>query len=279
MFGVMLWAQTELQTWFKLLFHSSSKTSRDKAGRTYFTFNSYFFWLFKIFEMLFPILFCWMLNSDKKWMKDELYDVYPLLIVWSRCILVYSATFLCNTTVHFSKKVFKVSLDLFKALPAPAAIAALLMNDYLRCTVAILNLNYLSSPSVGLSSNALSLLPCEQMCFEAYKEPQHWLNHLFRFHHLQGLVAMLTSFSQAPGAPWKDCVYPRCQIPRGGPVQSSHRCDSALLSQHIISFSFWLLLPSLLPTASPACICSLMLTLGKNVGVSWMCLTLIGCKY
>lgn len=52
-----------------------------------------------------------------------------------------------------------------------------------------------------LSSNARPFPPCERMCFEAYKGLQHWLNHLFRTHHLQGLVAMLTSFTFAPGAP------------------------------------------------------------------------------
>lgn len=61
----------------------------------------------------------------------------------------------------------------------------------------IVNLNY----SLVLSSNVLSLLPFKAMCFEAYKGPYHWLNHLFRTHHLQGLVAMLTSFSNAPRAP------------------------------------------------------------------------------
>lgn len=59
----------------------------------------------------------------------------------------------------------------------------------------------LQSFSAILSSYALPLLPCEWMCFEAYKGPQHWLNHLFRTHHLQGLVAILMSFSDSSGAP------------------------------------------------------------------------------
>lgn len=80
----------------------------------------------------------------------------------------------------------------------------------------------LQSFSVVLSSNALPLLPCEGMCFEAYEGPQHWLNHLFRTHHLQGPVAMLTSFSDAPRGSWQCCVYPRCQTHRGRAEQSSH---------------------------------------------------------
>lgn len=71
-----------------------------------------------------------------------------------------------------------------------------------RSTVTILNFNYSTSPfSLVLSLNVLALLPCQQKCFEAYKGPKHRLNHLFRTHHLQGLVAMLTSFSDASGSP------------------------------------------------------------------------------
>lgn len=51
------------------------------------------------------------------------------------------------------------------------------------------------------TSNFLPLFSCERMCFVTYKGPQHWLNHLFRNLDLQFLVAMLTSFSNAPGAP------------------------------------------------------------------------------
>lgn len=66
----------------------------------------------------------------------------------------------------------------------------------------------LQSFSVLLSSNVLPLLSCEQMCFESYKEPQQWLNHLFRNHHLHGLVAMLTRSSNAPGAPGSNVSVP-----------------------------------------------------------------------
>lgn len=70
------------------------------------------------------------------------------------------------------------------------------------CALIIVNLNYShGSISLILSSNALSFLPFKAMCFEASEGPYHWLNHLFRTHHLQGLVAMLTSFSNAPSAP------------------------------------------------------------------------------
>lgn len=110
----------------------------------------------------------------------------------------------------------------------------------------ILNLNYSSSPfSLVLSLNVLPLLPCEQKCFEAYKGPKHWLNHLFRTHHLQGLVAMLMSFSDASGGPWQRCVYPRCQTHRGGAEQSSQPCYWAFLSQHITSAASLALLLSL----------------------------------
>lgn len=91
----------------------------------------------------------------------------------------------------------------------------------------------LQSFSAILSSNVLPLFSCERMCFEAYKGPQHWLNHLFRNHHLQGLVAMLTSSSNAPGAPggpvsvplsepqrWAGTVLPPLLL--GPPVSTHH---------------------------------------------------------
>lgn len=115
-----------------------------------------------------------------------------------------------------------------------------------RSTATILNSNYSAGPSSLVPSpNALPFLPCEKMCCEAYKGPQCWLNHLFRTHQLQGLVAMLTSFSDAPGAPWQSCVCPRCQPDRGGAERSSHPCHWALLSQHITSAASLVLLLSL----------------------------------
>lgn len=128
----------------------------------------------------------------------------------------------------------------------------------------IFNLNYSSYPfSRVLSLNALPLIPCEGVCFEAYKGPRHWLNHLFRTHHLQGLVAILTSFSNAPGVP---CVYPCCQTHRGGAEQSFHPAiassclNTSLHPPHRCSRSLFLAAPQ-------ACDYSLMLALGNKDGV------------
>lgn len=127
------------------------------------------------------------------------------------------------------------------------------------------------------SSNALPLLPCNWMCFEAYNGPQHRLNHLFRTHHLQALVALLTSFSDAPKAPGsavsilgvtaKEVGRSSPPTPATGPfclntsLHQPHRCSC-----------------SLFPTEPPACNNSLMLPLGEKEGVS-SCSVLRCCKY
>lgn len=77
-------------------------------------------------------------------------------------------------------------------------------------------------------------IPRERMRFGAYKGPQHWLNHLFRTHHLQGLLA-ITSFSDAPGAPGSAVSILAVRASRGGPAQTFQPCYWALLSQHITS--------------------------------------------
>lgn len=162
----------------------------------------------------------------------------------------------------FSSDVFEVNLDLFQTLPPPAAISAPLMNDYLRSTATILNLNYPFSPFCGSIFKCPSS-PILQMCFEAYKGRQHWLNHLFRNHHLQGLVAMLTSISDASGAPGgcRDC--PSCrgtEVGRSSPPTpgTGPSClNTSLHSPHRCSHS-------LFPAAPQACNCSLMLALKKE---------------
>lgn len=139
-----------------------------------------------------------------------------------------------------------------------------------KSTVTILNLNYSSSPfSLVLSLNVLRLLPCEQKCFEAYKGPKHWLNHLFRTHHLQGLVAMLMSFSDASGAPGSAvsilAVRP-IEVGRSSPPNPATGpfcLNTSLHPPHRRSCSLF--------TAAPqACYYSLMLALGNKDGVSWL---------
>lgn len=132
----------------------------------------------------------------------------------------------------------------------------------------ILNLNHPSSPSSAVpASNALPHLPCDRMCFEAYKGPQHWLNHLFRTHHLQGLVAMLTSFSDAPGGPGSAVSVLAVRATEVGrssppsPATGPSCLNTSFHPPHRCSCS-------LFPAAPQACDYSLMLALVKKEGVS-----------
>lgn len=120
-----------------------------------------------------------------------------------------------------------------------------------------------------LSLTAPPLPPHEQMCFEAYKGPQHWLNHLFRTHHLQDLVAMLTSFSDAAGAPGSALslhAVRGTEVGRNGPPTPATGCsclNTSLHPPHRCSCS-------LFPAAPQACDYSLMLALGNKDGVGWV---------
>lgn len=160
-----------------------------------------------------------------------------------------------------------------RPVPSPACTSSVIssFDEWLfRSTVTILNLNYSSSPfSLVLSLNALPLLPCEGMCFEAYKGPQHWLNHLFRTHHLQGLVAILTRFSDAPGAPGSTVSILAVRPTEVGqstpptPATGPSCLNSSLHPPHRCSCS-------LFPAAPQACDYSLMLALGNKDRVSWV---------
>lgn len=118
-----------------------------------------------------------------------------------------------------------------------------------------------------LSSNAFSLLSCKKMCFEAYKGPRHWLNHLFKTHHLQGLMAMLTSFSYAPGMSGSVGSIIAVRATEAGqcspPISATgpSRPNTSLHMPHWCSCS-------LFPSAPQSCDCSLMLALGKKEGLA-----------
>ncbi len=94
----------------------------------------FFFILFKVFAILFLALFFIILNlrgiGNKKGEK-KMYNDSHLLTHGLHHICLILLSFSAPPSVHFSKDIFEVNLDLFLAPPAPAAISALLMNDYL----------------------------------------------------------------------------------------------------------------------------------------------------
>lgn len=125
-----------------------------------------------------------------------------------------------------------------------------------------------SSGSCG-SFNALPLLPFKGTCFKAYKGPKHWPNHLCRTHHLQGLVAMLTSFSGAPGAPASavsiSAVRP-AEVGQSSPPTPAIGpfCLNTLVHPpHLCSCAVF-------PAAPQACDYSLMPALGSKDGGGWV---------
>lgn len=106
---------------------------------------------------------------------------------------------LLHSCALFSRDTFEVNLDRFPGLTAPAAQSAHMINDLFQSALIILNPNYLHSPISLVFKCAPSPTFWSNVFWSL--QPKHWLNHLFRTHHLQGLVAMLTSFSNAPGGP------------------------------------------------------------------------------
>lgn len=50
---------------------------------------------------------------------------------WRTCLVLAICLILPSSSVHFSWDVFEVNLNLLQTLPAPAALSALLINDYL----------------------------------------------------------------------------------------------------------------------------------------------------
>lgn len=106
-------------------------------------------------------------------------------------------------------------------------------------------------------------------CFEANKGPGHWLNHLFRTHHLQGLVAMLTSFSHAPGAPVSGASIPAVRPTEVGqsspptPAIGPFCLTTSVHPPHLCSCAVFLAAPQ-------ACDYSLMPALGSKDGGGWV---------
>lgn len=170
----------------------------------------------------------------------------------------------------FQRDAFEVNLDLFPGLTAAAALSASDDEWLFRSAPIILNSYYSHSPvPLVLFLNALPLLLFEGTCFEAYMRPEHWLNHLFRTHHLQGLVAMLTSFSNAPGAPASAASIPAVRPTEVGqsspptPAIGPFCLNTSVHLPHLCSCAVFLALPQ-------ACDYSLMPALGSKDGGGWV---------
>lgn len=210
-----------------------------------------------------------MVRNGKLWFEN-LQSHFEARIAWN---VPHFAALLCS----FFIDAFEVNLDLFPGLTAAAAALSASYDEWLfRSAPIILNSNFAHSP-VPLSLNAFPLLPFKGTCFEAYKGPKHWLNHLCRTHHLQGLVAMLTSFCRAPGAPASATCIPAVRHYRGGAEQSSHPCYWAFLSQHISSSTSSVLLRCL-----PGSTSGMWLFPNARIrqqGWGWLSAMLKGCKY
>lgn len=205
-----------------------------------------------------------MTGQEMGYCDSKIYNPILMLGLLAMCLI------LLQCCAHFSRDVFEVNLDLFPGLTAAAALSASYDEWLFRSAPIILNWNYSHIPiPLFLSSNALPPLPFKGTCFEGNKGPGHWLNHLFRTHHLQGLVAMLTSFSHAPGAPVSGASIPAVRPTEVGqsspptPAIGPFCLTTSVHPPHLCSCAVFLAAPQ-------ACDYSLMPALGSKDGGGWV---------
>lgn len=281
-FGSSLWAQTELELhtlWLKKICRGIQSSKAPFPRKKKKALKSLIFCAFEDFlEILLPALFCLILNLRETGNRRGWEENLQLLAPFDVGIALYAPYSAKPLVCHKCSFFMRCLWGQPRPVPNPPCTCSNISSfdewlseehsDHIELE---LPPPPCQSFSAVLSSNALPLfVPCEWMCFEAYKGPQHWLNHLFRIHHLQGLVAMLTSFSDAPGAPGSavsTLAVRATEVGRSSPPTpaTGPSClNTSFHPPHRCSHS-------LFPEAPQACDYSLMLALGKKEGVSWVC--------